>query len=383
MNLNDYYTPCVMVDYDKLLKNIQDYQSRADQAGKELWPMIKTHKCSLIAKLQKMNGAAGFLAGTLRECEVLLEQKLGPVMFAYPTSGALNVAKALQIGRKGRLIYSLDGEANSRQLSEGWLARQEADRALEDFNELDKDKKELEVMMIINSGLHRFGIQPELAGSLGRFISSLPGLKLVGISTHPGQVYGASGPSEIAGIAAAEERALRIAYEGLKRKGIEIRYVAAGSTPTFSEELNSDLINVVRPGNYVFHDQIQMNLMGKEEEDCALTVLATVIARPSLDRLMIDAGSKVFALDQGAHAIALMDDYGKILGHPELKLVGLSEEVGKIAVDKGVTTVKVGDKLRIIPNHACPVSNLVDELNLVRGEKMVGTMPVNMKHISY
>ena len=360
MNLNDYYTPCVMVDYDKLLKNIQDYQSRADQAGKELWPMIKTHKCSLIAKLQKMNGAAGFLAGTLRECEVLLEQKLGPVMFA------LNGAKALQIGRKGRLIYSLDGEANSRQLSEGWLARQEADRALEDFNALDKDKKELEVMMIINSGLHRFGIQPELAGSLGRFISSLPGLKLVGISTHPGQVYGASGPSEIAGIAAAEERALRIAYDGLKRKGIEIRYVAAGSTPTFSEELNSDLINVVRPGNYVFHDQIQMNLMGKEEEDCALTVLATVIARPSLDRLMIDAGSKVFALDQGAHAIALMDDYGKILGHPELKLVGLSEEVGKIAVDKGVTTVKVGD-----------------ELNLVRGEKMVGTMPVNLKHISY
>ncbi|MEA4892685.1 MAG: alanine racemase [Peptococcaceae bacterium] len=383
MNLNDYYTPCVLVDHDKLMKNIQDYQAAAAAAGKELWPMIKTHKCSLIAKLQKMNGAAGFLAGTLRECEVLLDQKLGPVMFAYPTSGALNIAKALSIGKKGRMIYSLDGEANSRQLSEGWLAQQEADRAMENWSELDRDKQELEVMLIVDSGLHRFGIQPELAGSLGSFINSLPGLKLAGISTHPGQVYAVSGPREIAQVAAAEEKALRAAYEGLKRKGIQIRYIAAGSTPTFHEELKSPLINILRPGNYVFHDQIQISLMGRSEEDCSLSVLATVIARPSLDRLMIDAGSKVFALDKGAHAIPAVEDYGQILGHPELKLVSLSEEVGKVAVEKGVSAVKVGDKLRIIPNHACPVSNLVDELNLVRGEKMIGTMPVNMKHISY
>ena len=370
MKLKDLYTPCVLLDQEQLERNIQSYQDQAAKAKKELWPMIKTHKSSVIARLQKETGAAGFLAGTLRECEALLEAGLGPVIYAYPVAGAENIARALEIGQKGRLMYSLDGEANSRQLSQAWLDRQKVQPEL----------KEVEVMLIIDSGLHRFGIQPELAGSLGSFIRSLPGLKLVGISTHPGHVYSAQGPEDIKEVVSQAEEALRVAWDGLRRKGLELRYVATGSTPSFQEDLKSPLINMVRPGNYVFHDQTQIQLMGVREEECALTVLATVIARPSLDRLLIDAGSKTLALDKGAHTIEALDNYGRILGHPELKLTKLSEEVGKIEVEKGVTTVEVGDQLRIIPNHTCPVTNLVGEIKLVRGDEVIGTIPVDMKN---
>ena len=368
MELKDLQTPCWLVDQDRLQENIEEFQRVAEKHKKQLWPMIKTHKCSTIARLQKAAGAQGFLAGTLQECQVLLEQELGPVMFAYPVAGEPNLRRVLEIGRMGRLILSLDGEANVRMLSEAWQSQKK------DTSNLP----EQEVLMIIDSGLHRFGIQPELAGSLGRYIDQMPGLKLIGISTHPGQVYGARNCFEVLKTAMDEAAAMKTAIASLKRAGLAVAFVATGSTPTFAADAEEDVINILRPGNYVFFDQDQIRLMEIPESQCALTVLATVIAKPSLDRMLIDAGSKCLALDQGAHGIAAVSDYGRIIGHPELKLEKLSEEVGKIIIT-GSTTVKVGDQLRIIPNHACPVANLSDRLLLVRDGRVTGAWSVDMK----
>lgn len=368
VELKDLQTPCWLVDPDQLQANIDGFQAMANAHRKQLWPMIKTHKSTVIARLQKTAGAQGFLTGTLQESQVLLEQDLGPVMYAYPVAGEANLKRALEIGRMGRLILSVDGEANARLLSDVWQ------RSAKDVPNCPRQ----EVLMIIDSGLHRFGVLPERAGSLGQVIEQLPGLQLIGISTHPGQVYGAGNPSQAHQVAKDAAAAMRTAYENLKAAGLEIALVATGSTPTFITDSEDDLINTLRPGNYVFFDQTQIQLMEIPEHQCALTVLATVVANPSEDLLMIDAGSKCLALDKGAHGTSAAADYGRIIGHPELSLFSLSEEVGRIRIN-GYTDVKVGDQLRIIPNHTCPVANLADRLLLVREGRVIGTCPVDMK----
>jgi D-serine deaminase-like pyridoxal phosphate-dependent protein len=368
VEIKDLQTPCWLVDPDQLQANIDRFQAIANEHGKQLWPMIKTHKSTVIARLQKTAGAQGFLTGTLQESQVLLEQDLGPVMYAYPVAGEANLKRALEIGRMGRLILSVDGEANARQLSDVWQ------RFAKDVPNCPLQ----EVLMIIDSGLHRFGVQPERAGALGQIIDQLPGLQLIGIGTHPGQVYGAGNPSEARQAAKDAAAAMKAAYDNLKAAGFVIALVATGSTPTFMADSEDDLINTLRPGNYVFFDQTQVQLMEIPERQCALTVLATVVANPSEDLLMIDAGSKCLALDKGAHGTSAAADYGRIIGHPELSLFSLSEEVGRIRID-GYTDVKVGDQLRIIPNHTCPVANLADRLLLVRENLVIGTCQVDMK----
>ncbi len=99
-----------------------------------------------------------------------------------------------------------------------------------------------------------------------------------------------------------------------------------------------------------------------KEENCALTVLATVVSNPKENLFLIDTGSKCFGLDKGAHGISLMKGYGYIKGHPELTVSDLSEEVAKIKVE-GDTNIKIGDKLRIIPNHACSAANFTNFFN--------------------
>jgi len=368
MDIKDLQTPCWLTELDQLKANIDAFQAYAGEHHKQLWPMTKTHKSTAIARMQKAAGAQGFLTGTLQESQILLEQDLGPVMYAYPVAGEANLRRALDIGRMGRLILSVDGEANARQLSEAWLR----------YTQALPNGPLQEVLMIIDSGLHRFGVLPERAGAVGRIIGQLPGLQLIGISTHPGQVYGAANRSEAHQVAKDAAGAIKTAYAELKAAGLEIQFVATGSTPTFMADGEDDLINTLRPGNYVFYDQTQIRIMEIPERQCALTVLATVVANPSEDLLMIDAGSKCLALDQGAHGISAAADYGRILGHPELSLFSLSEEVGRIRIH-GHTDVRVGDQVRIIPNHACPVANLADRMLLVREDRVIDTCPVDMK----
>lgn len=111
----------------------------------------------------------------------------------------------------------------------------------------------------------------------------------------------------------------------------------------------------------MFYDNIQMSLGVVSEDRCSLTVLATVISRPNKDMLIIDAGSKCFGLDKGAHGISLIKGFGYVKSHPELIITDLSEEVAKVKIEEN-TDVKVGDKLEVIPNHACSSANMTNFL---------------------
>ncbi|MBE6968947.1 MAG: amino-acid racemase [Ruminococcaceae bacterium] len=364
MKVYELPTPAILLDMNVLERNIKKFQSMCDQNGKELWPMLKTHKSLAIAKMQSDAGAAGFLCGTLDECEALCEAGYKKLMYAYPVASRFSAKRVIELSRKCSFIIRLDtteaaGIVNAAASEAGVI---------------------VSYTIIVDCGLHRFGIAPNKVGEFAEKLKDFTNLRFVGISTHPGAVYASTKADEVSQYVKAEADALQIAADILRQSGLEPEIISSGSTPTFTESVRNPSIGIYHPGNYIYNDCIQISIESAKEEDCALTVLATVISRSAEGHYVCDAGAKCLGLDQGAHGNDSIIGHGRVIGHPELIVSALSEEVGKLSVKAGATTdLKVGEQIRIIPNHSCSTANLTDHYITVRGENVEGTVYVDIR----
>lgn len=362
MKVEDLATPVFLADMDVLERNIQFMADICREQAIELWPMVKTHKSTQIAALQAEAGARGFLTGTLEEAEGLIECGFADIMLAYPVASRENIRRVAVMATKARVIIGLDGFEAARHLQ----------------TELEISGSSIEALLIIDSGLRRFGVLPGEAANLAKRIQRLTQIKIIGIATHPGHVYGAAGPEEVQKAAQEEVIALADAKAVLESQGVHVAIVASGSTPTAPLVASCGVLNVLRPGNYVFYDNIQTALGSASYDQCALSVLATIVSRPRQDLFIIDAGSKCLGLDKGAHGNALINGYGVVKGHPELLVSSLSEEVGKVTILAN-TGLKVGDKIQIIPNHACAAINMTSWLVGCRGQSVERQIAIDLR----
>lgn len=240
---------------------------------------------------------------------------------------------------------------------------------LNDF--FQQSSKPLEVWIKVNSGLNRCGVEPGLeAVTLTKDISSLSNLQLNGILTHAGHSYAASSIEQIESIARYEGESVVESALLCEKEGIPIPIKSVGSTPTFKIAGKVSGITEIRPGNAVFYDAIQVGLGVTKLENCALSLLASVVSTHGNSRLILDTGSKSLCLDQGAHGNKSVKGFGQVLGHPEITIERLSEEHG-VATVEGETRLRIQDKVRIIPNHACTVVNLFDRVVVHRNETII------------
>lgn len=361
-DIKDIYTPAILVDLDVVEHNLNKYAIMAQNYGKQIWPMTKTHKSSEFLKLQKEYGAMGYLCGTIDECERAAELGMETVMYAYPVSTMTSISRLLRVAKKTRLILRIDGIDAARQIN---IAAA-------------KDNQTIDYTIIIDSGLHRFGVPATEVVTLFRSLNEFSHLHFCGISSHPGHVYACKTSGEVPLYAEQEIDALHTAYELLRKNDIECEIVSSGSTPTFAQNLKDDVLQIYHPGNYIFNDCIQISTGTAVEEECALTILASIISHPSEELFLCDAGAKCLGLDQGAHGNTSVVGHGRIIGHPELVIDSLSEEVAKIHVN-GLTSLKIGDKIRIIPNHSCSSANLTDYYVGVRGTKVDHLISVDIR----
>ena len=362
MRKEELKTPKILLDYHAMRKNIEKYQNLCNENRKQLWPMIKTHKSMEILKEQVMQGATGALCGTLDEAEACLEAGMVNIMYAYPVASTQNIKRVIELAKKSNFIIRIDDLDGAKMLN---------DMA-------SKEKVLINCTVIVDSGLHRFGVEPNKIVEFVEKLSQFKNLKFRGISTHPGHVYGASSHKDIEKYVNDEYLSLKKAKELLEKVKIEVEIVSSGSTPTFEDAVKKDIINIYHPGNYVFFDAVQVGLGIASEKDCALRVYATVISHPREELFIIDAGAKCLGLDKGAHGNSLITGYGIVVGHPELEVYSLSEEVGKLKV-KGDTSLKVGDKIEIIPNHSCSTANLTSYYTLIENDKVIGTIDVDVR----
>lgn len=356
MKINEIYTPAILIDLDKMEHNLEKVQLAAAKYNKQVWPMLKTHKCSELAKLQvEKYGCTGVLCGTLDEAEAMVDAGVENVMYAYPVASKESVHRVIEMVKKcPGFIERLDSVAVARMLND---AAAEAG-------------VKVGYSIIIDTGLHRFGIVPERAVDFANELKKFDHLVLKAISSHPGQVYGAKNDDEVKKCAQEEARKMGVAAKALRAAGYELEHVTSGSTPTFMKVLPDSTIDVYHPGCHIFNDAMQMSMEVVTEEDCALTVIATIISNPEEGHFIMDAGTKCLALDQGGHGNSNVKGFGHVIGHPELLINSLSEEVGNLRVEGGHTDLKIGDKIRIVPNHACPCANLTSYYFGVRGDEV-------------
>ncbi len=197
---------------------------------------------------------------------------------------------------------------------------------------------------------------PADAVALARVIGGLDGVTFDGVFTHAGHAYTATTREQIAQIAVAEAAAVDEAARTLRAIGVPVANVSVGSTPTAEFVAREPGITEIRPGNYVFYDGVQVALGTVPLESTALSVGATVVSRPAPERAILDSGTKTLGLDKGSHGSLVVTDHGRLLDD-QGSLDRLSEEHGMLRVPVE-SPLAPGDRVRVLPNHACTVGNL-------------------------
>ncbi|HEY1819552.1 MAG TPA: alanine racemase [Trebonia sp.] len=349
----DIDTPAVMVDTTRLERNLDRMQTVAAAAGAVLRPHAKTHKSLEIGRRQLAHGAPGLSVATLAEAEAFVADGCPSVFVAYPLWAGSGTAPArlAALRERAELRVGVDSAAAAGALAAAAPGAR--------------------VLVEVDSGQHRSGVPVPQVTALAARCRAL-GLDVIGAFTHPGHAYGKPDPAAVAAAAADERAALAAAGVALEGLTDESPVLSGGSTPTAVAGVSAPLTEV-RPGTYVFGDRQQMLLAGLTEDDIALVVAARVVSAPRPGEAILDCGSKALSSDRPDW----LDGYGLILEAPEATIVTLSEEH---AVVRGLTApLRVGDLVRVVPNHVCPVVNLTGELLTADGDKLTGRWPVTAR----
>jgi D-serine deaminase-like pyridoxal phosphate-dependent protein len=219
-------------------------------------------------------------------------------------------------------------------------------------------------------------------------VADLTGVSFRGLLSHAGQAYGASSIQELGDIAEAEVTILRRLATTAREGGISVEEISVGSTPTARFITLQNGVTEMRPGNYVFYDRTQAGLRATPVEHCAMSVLSTVVSRPAPARVVFDAGSKTLTSDVvrgfGAptgHGLVYTDVEARV-ADPSISIERLSEEHA-VARVQASCRLRPGDRVRIVPNHACTVTNLANELLLVDGATIVDRVEVSARGRNY
>ncbi|HSN02775.1 MAG TPA: alanine racemase [Acidimicrobiales bacterium] len=360
MNVLDLETPTLVIDLDRVEFNIAHMASLARDAGVRLRPHTKTHKMPEIARLQVAAGASGITCAKLGEAEVMVEAGFDDILLAYPLYGREKLARLARLRERARIQVSLDSIEVALGLAQLGVTAGDP----------------VEVYVEVDTGLHRTGALPgEPAAQLVARLADLKGLRVVGLMTHAGHAYGTSDANERRRVVAREMDDLRRTRALCAEAGVELGEISVGSTPSVRDEIASGIATEVRPGTYVFNDTTMIAHGVATPDTCAAHVLATVVSRPTEDRFVLDAGSKCLTSENVGRS-----GWIQVVGRDDLVMDFVSEEhgVGHIDLERGAP-LAIGDKVRLIPSHVCPVVNLFDSVTTSRGERVEGRVAVSAR----
>jgi len=342
MHVDELETPFAAVNLDRLESNIVKLQRYLDEHGIRNRPHIKTHKIPEIAHMQINAGAVGITCQKLGEAEVMAQAGIRDILVTYNIIGAAKLERLMRLARRTKLSVTADSEFVVNGLSAAAQCEQ----------------VELAVLVEFESGAQRCGVQsPQEAVTLARLISGCPGLHFAGLMTFPSNAQTDS--------FVQETKAL------LQRNDLQVECVSGGGTPNMWQAHTAREITEYRAGTYVYGDRHTIKSGAMSLDDCALTVTTSVVSRPTGDRAILDGGSKTFSSD-----LLDLDGYGAIIEYPEARIYAQSEEHGHVDVSRCDNRPQIGERVTVIPNHCCVVSNLFGQIFGVRGSRVEVTWPV-------
>lgn len=344
-------TPSVQIDLDVVEQNIREAVDTLGKYHIAHRPHIKVHKSVQLAKWQQELGCRGITCAKLGEAEAMADGGIDDILVAYPLIGRDKLERFRRLLERGikvrTIVNSLEGAAGLSELGEAMGGP-------------------VSVLVELDGGINRGGLKPgEPLVEFGKSLRDLKGIKVEGVEYYGGDIYGLRTPDEIRMRARRERDEILSCARTLETLGFEMSVLSGGSSFSihFPEELEG--LTEVRAGNYIFNDNALLSIGMVPLERCAMRVHATVVARPDFFTAIIDSGSKTLTTDQ----VGFCEGFGCIPEKPGAVIVKLNEEHGFVRCEQGISW-NVGDRITVIPNHACVVPNLCDEIYGVRHNEL-------------
>ncbi|MCA1452421.1 D-TA family PLP-dependent enzyme [Bradyrhizobium sp. BRP22] len=341
----EYGTPCAVIDMDRVERNIARIQAACDAAGVAHRPHIKTHKNPALAQMQIAAGAKGITCQKLGEAEIMADAGISEILISYNLLGDEKMARLGALQGKANVTVAADNSVVVADLPKAAAA----------------SGRTLSVVVECDTGRKRAGVEtPTEAVALAREIAASKGLQFAGFMLYPTETGWTDAQAFF------DE-----ALAGVRAHGLDATIVSTGGTPNLKNLGKLKGATEHRFGTYIYNDRMQVAAGVATWDDCALHIYSTVVSRAAPERGILDAGSKTLTTDTGG-----LEGHGLILEHPEAKIARFAEEHGFLDLSRSNTRPNVGDVVRIVPNHVCVVVNMMDEVVMVRGEEIIGTLPV-------
>jgi D-serine deaminase-like pyridoxal phosphate-dependent protein len=342
-----YGTPAVVIDLDRVDRNIARLQAACDAAGVANRPHIKTHKSPELAKLQRAGGAKGITCQKLGEAEIFADAGFDDILITYNIFGEQKEARVAALLQRSpvRLTVAADNPVTISGMAKAGIAA----------------GRNVDIVIECDTGQKRAGVEtPAEAVELARLVRDTGGVRFAGLMLYPpvdgwpqSQIF------------------FDMAMAGLRDLGLGCDIVSTGGTPNMRNIGQLKGATEHRSGTSIFNDRMMMACGYATLEEVALHVYTTVVSRAGPERGILDAGSKTLTSDTGG-----LEGHGHILEHPDAKIARFSEEHGFLDLGSCKDRPEVGDIVRVIPNHVCVVVNMVDRLVTVRGDRLIGELPV-------
>lgn len=363
MGLEDVPTPALVIDLDRMERNIASWQDVVTASGKKFRPHIKTHKTPSIALLQEERGACGIATAKPSEAQPFHEAGCRDIVVAYPSVGQDKWANLARMARDAHVATNVDSEQQARGLSAAAAA----------------EGVTIGTQIEIDTGLHRVGLDPAVfdeIAAFARLLISLPGIDFEGITTHRGKFDERLAKMTNDDAGREEGEILVRLAQRLREAGVPVAEVTAGGTITGRGVAMVDGVTEVRAGTYVFYDAMQVAFGAAESEDVAASILSTVVSTRRNGWATIDAGSKTFSGDRAVVGSAMPG--GDVVAQGvgiDAAVMRITEEHGMVAIGDGVS-VEIGQRLQFTPFHICTAVNLSNELVAVRNGIVERVWPV-------
>ncbi|WP_176085273.1 alanine racemase [Martelella sp. HB161492] len=337
MHIEDIDTPAPLVDLAIVEANLKRMQDYCDAHGIKLRPHIKTHKIAELARRQMALGACGITCQKLGEAEVMADAGIDDILISYPIIGPIKAKRLAALAGRVKMTVAIDNDVAFETVASA--ARMGG--------------AEIAVLVEFDSGMGRTGVMSVAeALRLAQRVAAEPGLRFAGLMTYPANE--------------ASAVFVKAARPVFAAAGLPIPMVSGGGTPASLHIHELGVIDELRVGTYIYNDRMMMGAGHAALEDCAFDVIVTVVSRPEPDRAIIDAGTKSLTSDPSGKG---GPGHGLIREYPDAVIVRLTEEHGMVDLSACQKKPEIGEILRVVPNHVCPVSNLHDTIFVKAGDE--------------
>ena len=353
MTLSELDTPALLVDVDGLEANMQQVASTCRRYGVNWRPHIKAHKSVDIARRQMAHGAVGITCAKLGAAEVMAEAGIGGIVVANQIVGSAKIGRLVRLLDRTDVIVCVDNADNVEALAAA----------------LGGTGRRLGVLIEVDTGMHRAGVEPAQVPGLARKIAAHPALRFAGLLTWEAHAVAIADPAAKAATVREAVARLVASAEACRDIGLDPGIVSCGGTGTFPHSIEQPGITEVQVGGAIFCDKLYRDVYNIDLP-FALSLLTTVTSRPTPARIIVDAGKKAMSGDA-----ALPEP----IGMPSVASVRLSAEHTTIELDAPSETPRVGDQVAFIVGYSDTTIHLHEEIVVVRKGAVVDRWPVSAR----